>query len=772
MSRRPLLHSLPLAVVAALTTWVAFWSWGSFFELPGDFLRPLAGGILLVGLVGVAARAAHLPLLLVASCQLLTVFLTANVAWGSSPWPTPRSLTHTVRQVDTSVDALTTWAPPVPASTDAALVVPLLGALVLYLLVDLLAVTLGRAPLAGLPLLAVQTVPISVLDDGVSWIVFTATAACFLGLLCLQEGLRVGSWGRHFGSPRDNDLLRALNGVDPGRHPLAIGSVVVLLAVVLPLLMPSYRVALLPGGSGGAGDNDVRITNPIADLHRDLDRGEDIPLLQVTTTGERPTYLRISALTQFSGVTWTPGNRDLPAANAADGNVPDPPGLSASVRRDERAMAVQVRKQFSSLWLPTPLSVSEVTAGDDWRYDRAIMDFHSADNSITTAGISYDLVESRPLIEREELIRARPAPYSVLTEYTKLPDDLPRIVDDLARDVTQGEASDYDKAVALQEWFRSPENFTYSLEKEEGAVIGNGNAALERFLSPEGRVGYCEQFSAAMALMARSLGIPARVSVGFLRPDRVGPNTYEFSSHDLHAWPELWFDGFGWVLFEPTPQDRATQVPEYTRGGEGPDNPDPSQSASPSTSSSATAQPTTRPTRAPEVPESTGQTAPEQERRGGPWLLGLVPLALVLLVAPLVPGLLRRRRTRRRLAEGTVEAAWLELRDTAIDLGRSWPEGRSPRTTGREAMAWLGAVPPAPGEQRPATGPLENPDAARALDQLVGRLEQARYAADAGDDDSAELTAQVRTVAAALAAGATPRVRRRARWLPASLFTR
>src|SRR5690606_28719934 len=91
-----------------------------------------------------------------------------------------------------------------------------------------------------------------------------------------------------------------------------------------------------------------------------------------------------------------------------------------------------------------------------------------------------------------------------------------------------------------------------------------GDDDLLAFLSPAGRTGYCEQFSASMALMARSLGIPARVAVGFLSPERAG-NDWVFSAHDLHAWPELYFEGAGWVRFEPTPGSRSGGAPDYTR---------------------------------------------------------------------------------------------------------------------------------------------------------------------------------------------------------------
>src|SRR5690606_40395181 len=102
--------------------------------------------------------------------------------------------------------------------------------------------------------------------------------------------------------------------------------------------------------------------------------------------------------------------------------------------------------------------------------------------------------------------------------------------------------------------------FTCGLER--AASVGNDE--LVAFLDESGRVGYCEQFAASMAVMARTLGIPSRVAVGFLQPRKVSDDFWEFSAHDLHAWPELFFAGSGWVRFEPTPATRASGVPEHS----------------------------------------------------------------------------------------------------------------------------------------------------------------------------------------------------------------
>ena len=99
--------------------------------------------------------------------------------------------------------------------------------------------------------------------------------------------------------------------------------------------------------------------------------------------------------------------------------------------------------------------------------------------------------------------------------------------------------------VALQNWFRT--EFAYDLSVQ----AGNSDDAVRQFLRI--RRGYCEQFSATFAAMARSLGIPARVAIGFTPGELRDDGLYHVYDRHAHAWPEVWFDGFGWVSFEPTP---------------------------------------------------------------------------------------------------------------------------------------------------------------------------------------------------------------------------
>jgi hypothetical protein len=231
--------------------------------------------------------------------------------------------------------------------------------------------------------------------------------------------------------------------------------------------------------------------------------------------------------------------------------------------------------------------------------------------------------------------------------------------------------------MALQDWFRDPNEFSYSLEVQ----AGHGSSAIEIFFNE--RVGYCEQFSATFATMARTLGIPSRVAVGFTPGVLNDEGWYSVIGKNAHAWPELWFDGIGWVPFEPTPGRGAPGAEDYTGvapaqddsgpstgGGRGGDPtvstlpPTPTTAVPPQTSvAPGGAPPVTTNRRSsgggPLFEEDVPPVATSDTSSGVPWRV--LTLIFVLLVALIAPGLVRKLRERRGrsgdLAQ-RVERAW------------------------------------------------------------------------------------------------------------------
>jgi hypothetical protein len=771
MSRRTPGAGAALALLAAFATWVSLFAWRGFVVEPSAYLMPAAGGIAAVALTGMLARAARMPAVVVVAGQVLVVMLAGNLAWGSSVLPRPESLRTAVLAVRTAVESSQAYAAPVPPEAPSLVPLLVLGALLLHVLVDLLAVTLGRVPVAGLPLLTIYSLPVSVLQGGVGWVVFTLAAACFLGMLALQERTRVSRWGRPVAAPGP------LSPHQAGGVGMAVAAIVT--ALLVPFVVPTFDLGLLDrigAGTGSGNDGEVRIENPMTDLKRDLVLGPDVPLLQVSTASDRaPSYLRIAVLTAFTGQAWTPGDRDLPEANAANGELPWPIGLDRDVPHREQPMQLAATEALDSKWLPAPRFVSAVdTGGDEWRYDDDVLDFHARDDDVSTALQTWAAVELDLDLAAGELDAAGSASLPMLRAHTALPDGMPRSVVELAESVTAGAQSDYEKAVMLQRFFQ--DGFTYDVSRQPG----NGTDALVQFLSEGDRRGYCEQFASAMAVMLRAVDVPARVSVGLLRPELVdrARGVYEFSTRDMHAWPEVHLDGYGWVMFEPTPTSHTESLPDYSRGVRPEQEPtDPSTSREPSASASPSVSPRVSPSASPSAvaPEDAGAGA---GRDGGfPWavLLWVLGAVLLLLALALLPHLLRSRRSERRWHGHLppAEAAWTELRDRVVDLGLAWPVGRSPRRTAEVLSDQLAAPRTPDTPQRPAKGAHVAPEAAEALHALAGALEETRYAPPgAAHHDVDELRARVETVGASLEAGATPARRRTARWLPRSLVRR
>ena len=137
-------------------------------------------------------------------------------------------------------------------------------------------------------------------------------------------------------------------------------------------------------------------------------------------------------------------------------------------------------------------------------------------------------------------------PAWVSDPYLELPPDLPPEIGRLARQITAGFESPYDKAAAITGYLRT--NITYS------ATVGtppHGREMLAWFLF-DTKTGFCNYYASAEVVLLRSIGIPARMAVGFAQGEYEPPNQYTVRQRDSHAWPEVYFPGNGWVEFEPT----------------------------------------------------------------------------------------------------------------------------------------------------------------------------------------------------------------------------
>lgn len=138
--------------------------------------------------------------------------------------------------------------------------------------------------------------------------------------------------------------------------------------------------------------------------------------------------------------------------------------------------------------------------------------------------------------------------------YLQLPDKLPERVRELAHQITANQSTGYEKVKALESYLKNSADFRYSLEEAE--MVPDNRDYVDFFLF-DSKIGYCEHFSSSMVVLARSLGIPARWAKGFSegkvsQTHEDGTKSYRISNENAHAWAEIYFEGIGWVPFEPT----------------------------------------------------------------------------------------------------------------------------------------------------------------------------------------------------------------------------
>jgi len=164
------------------------------------------------------------------------------------------------------------------------------------------------------------------------------------------------------------------------------------------------------------------------------------------------------------------------------------------------------------------------------------------------AGDIYTVISRRPNFSPEQLRAASGSyPPEVAARYLQLPGNLSPRVRDLAQRLTADAPTGYDKASALRDYLLTvPYDLFPPPQPPNSETVDN-------FLFVDKR-GVCEQFATAHVVMLRSLGLPARLVAGY-GAGRYNPLSgyYEVRASDAHAWTEVYFSGYGWVPFDPTP---------------------------------------------------------------------------------------------------------------------------------------------------------------------------------------------------------------------------
>ncbi|TQM44619.1 transglutaminase TgpA family protein [Pseudonocardia cypriaca] len=649
---------------------------------------------------------------------VLTVFFADGALLGFLPGPA--AFGHFGALVTGAGQQINTSTAPVAATPEILFLLTAAFGL-LTVGVHGAAVLAGAPAAAGVPLLAVFAVPAALADQILPWWAMAGAAVGF-GLLLVAAG--------------------ALHSQLTGGTALVACAVVVALGVgaVTPFIGTAGRFAG-DGGSGPAGS--IGLT-PFTALRGQLEQATPAELFEVRGL-RRPTYLRALTLRQYVPDRGWEATRPAPGI-PLPGPVqqqPDVPGDFVDVEISNEA--------FRDYWLPLygePIDVADLPE-TQWLYDA------SSGTGYTGRPRQEDGWRQRAILPTPSMqeLRAAQGIEGVGLEYLDTTGVDPR-VGNIAQEVIGNAGPGFDRVFAIQRWFAGPgSQFTYSLQTKPGS----GDDALVEFLTV-GKTGYCEQFASAMAVMLRTVGVPARVAIGFTAGTDQGDHR-TITTADAHAWVEAWFPRIGWTAFDPTPLTDGRRIdPPYVAEAE-------SEQAN-QESDQAEAAPTLEPQPADEqAPEPVTPEA-DQPEAAAPSAVSPgvdIPLwpfiaALVAAVAALVPAMMRIRDRRRRLAavarggEEAAGAGWEELLAESTDRGAECPPSDTVRAAARRLVR----------EHN-----LE-PDAQQALRQVIGAVEASWFGGT--HPGPGELDVPVRAVAAGIAAGSGLSLR--GRLLPRSVVQR
>lgn len=431
-----------------------------------------------------------------------------------------------------------------------------------------------------------------------------------------------------------------------------------------------------------SGDRRTAVS-PLVDIRGRLVNQSSDEVFTVRSSSR--SYWRLTSLDTFDGRIWSSDVRHLPAAGRL-------PSRAASGVGGDRVVQEFTISSLSSTWLPAAYRPRRVDGVEDLRYNDELESLVAGEQ--TQRGLTYRVTSSVPRPGGEQLRQAGPTPAGPgMERFLALPPVSSR-VRQLAVQLTASPAgqSTYDKALALQSFFR--QRFTYDL----GARPGHDERALEAFLFRDRR-GYCEQFAGAYAVLARAIGLPTRVAVGFT-PGEVGPDgRYHVRGLNAHAWPEVHIQGHGWMAFEPTPGRGAPEA-SYTGVPEAQAQPDDPATATTAAPSNTAAPPTTTPAPQDEAPVPAGGEPGEDSwtARLAVAVPGATGLLLTLLAVPAAKQ--ARRRRRRRLAVTPADRVVVAWREAAEALGQAGSPRRAEETVtehARRANEEAGLPPPAAG---------------------------------------------------------------------------
>ena len=610
----------------------------SMLSLSPLFAAPVFSSSLLltVGLPGLIAAVAAL-LRLKRSCVILAALsgLILLIWLGTSITPASSPLTGIPNLFASGFQTLLRSTPPLPDEPALGWLLLFL-AFMLWLVSYILAESLEQPAWVITPLVLPYALTALVHPTDLDFMSFLLVAGGYVAVLLTAGGPGLARGGLGF------RLARWFIG---------------LLAATVATALTLGVTSLLPMGNkrpwlNNGPNTPIQLGDPTIELSHNLQRPSPVDVLTYRSSDRKPHYLRTTALTHL-----TAGGAQLESMKLRNS------GISEAYNAPGEKIDLSVSMRFPSQYLPAPFAVDGFDAAGDWGFDQNSLSVVATGDqgADQTANLDYRVTSVIPN-GGSSLATARAGSDPAGGETLKIPEGLSDEVRGLAAEITKNANTDGAKAKAIEEHLTSA-SFTYTLH----APTSTGTDIISDFLLRD-KAGYCIHFATAMAILARIEGIPSRVAVGFTGGTQDGDG-YKVTTDNMHAWPELYFEGLGWMPFEPTKSIGSSVTGENS-------SPAPPTSAPSTSPSTQTVSPEPKPTEATASPPSSPTQTPKGSSTNWTWLLWIFPV-LLLLAFPAVTRLsLRAWRLRGGQSPvAAAAAAWRELAASHRDLGQEFLHG-------------------------------------------------------------------------------------------------
>ncbi len=526
---------------------------GRVFEGNPPTLRLLAGAVA-SGMIAALLERRNLVLATIVSVAGLTIaiglLVFLDTTWFGLPTlETLRAAIEAAGRVGEQARVQVAPSPPLAPLMLAGLA----GAWAAVFAAHSLAFRAGSPLLALLPPVALVGFADSVLEDVIRPIfglLFLVAAAALL----FADGLRrVQSWGPVWTAPGRAARLE----VAASRGARRVGAAAVTVAAVAPILIPGF-------GSRGVIDfstNDDRVRiDPLVSVQESLTRDEVAPVFEVQADVGR--YWRMVALPNFDGRGFSPDPNPGTIPVVSNSELATSTPLAQPAEETTR-VTFTTTSELALPWLPLPYPPRSTDASvDGMRWDPQGGSIFLEDG--IGSGVTYSAVADvvQPTPEQLRGDEQFTTTSDSLLRYTATP-ALSPVIAARAEEWSRGADSTYDRIIAIQDVFTKSGDFTYN----EDVPATSRDDALVVFLD-QTKEGFCQQFSIAMAVMLRTLGIPTRLAMGFTPGQAKGSGEgFTVTTENAHVWVEVLFPSFGWVPFEPTPNRQNVEAYPYLDPG-------------------------------------------------------------------------------------------------------------------------------------------------------------------------------------------------------------